>query len=120
MNNHHKGFRNLVVWMRKQELVILVYRVTKKLPADEKFGLTSQLRRAVVSVLSNFVEGYLKSSKKEKLVYLERSETSLLEIDAQIEVCFVLGFLNDHDCELFNAKRREVGYLLHQYKSKVF
>jgi four helix bundle protein len=102
-----------------QELVVLVYELTKNLPADEKYGLTSQMRRAVVSVLSNFVEDYLKSSKKEKLVYLERSGTSLLELDAQAEVCLVLTYFAEEDFRAFANKRAEVGYLLHRYKGKI-
>ena len=114
-----KGFRNLIVWKRMQELVVLVYELTKNLPPDEKYGLTSQMRRAVVSVLSNFVEGYLKRSKKEKLLYLERSGTSLLELEAQAEVCAALNYFSSKNYERFDSKRAEVGYLLHRYKSKL-
>ena len=114
-----RGFRNLIVWKRMQELVALVYKLCKSLPEDEKYGLISQMKRAAVSVLSNFVEGYLKSSKKEKLLYLERSATSLLELEAQVEVCLVLGYLNESDSQIFSQKKPEVGYLLHRYKSKI-
>lgn len=119
MTNNSKGFRNLIVWQRMQELVILVYKLTKDFPADEKFGLVSQMRRAVVSVLSNFVEGYLKSSKREKFVYLERSETSLLELEAQAEVCLALNYFSDNDYQSFDRKRAEAGYLLYRYKRKL-
>jgi len=115
-----RGFRSLVVWQRMQELVKLVYTLTEKLPKSEMFGLISQMRRAVVSVISNFAEGYLKSSKKEKVAYLERSASSLMELDAQAEVCLILGYFTDNDFEAFSKKRSEVGYLLHQYKGKVF
>lgn len=118
-NDSNRGFRNLIVWKRMEELVMLVYKLTNKLPTDEKFGLISQMRRAVVSVLSNFVEGYLKRSKKEKKVYLERSETSLLELDAQAEVCFVLRYFSEKDFQIFSQKKGEVGYLLYRYKSKI-
>ena len=117
--NKNRGFRNLIVWKRMQELVVLVYKLTKNLPADERYGLTSQMRRAVVSVLSNFVEGYLKSSKKEKLVYLERSATSHLELDAQAEVCLVLNYFSSQNYQSFDNKRAEVGYLLYRYKTKL-
>ena|SRR3989344_5867933 len=115
----NRGFRNLIVWKRMMELVVLVYKLTKDFPTDEKFGLVSQMRRAVVSVLSNFVEGYLKSSKKEKLVYMERSATSLLELDAQAEVCLALTYFAEEDFRAFANKKAEVGYLLHRYKEKI-
>lgn len=114
-----RGFRDLLVWQRMQEFVVLVYELTGKLPESEKFGLVSQMRRAAVSVLSNFVEGYLKSSKKEKRLYLERAETSLLEVDAQCEVCIVLGYVKKLDGERFENKKGEVSFLLYRYKSKI-
>ncbi|MBI3559708.1 four helix bundle protein [Candidatus Gottesmanbacteria bacterium] len=88
-----RGYRKLIVWKRMQELVVLIYRLTETFPKSETFGLQGQMRRAVVSVISNFIEGYLKRSKKEKLQFLERSETSLLELIAQGEVCLVVGYL---------------------------
>lgn len=115
----NKGFRNLIVWQRMQELVILVYKLTKKFPKDEQFGLTSQMRRAAVSVISNFTEGYLKRSVKEKLLYIERSFTSLQELEAQAEVSLALDYLTTDEYETFDKKRGEVGYLLHQYRSKL-
>ena len=114
-----KGYRKLIVWMRMQELVILVYSLTKKFPDAERFGLTSQMQRAAVSVLSNFVEGYLKRSTKEKLLYLERSQTSLMELEAQGEVVLLLKYIDEVMYEKFDNKRAEVGYLLHQYASKI-
>lgn len=102
-----RGFRKLIVWQRMTELVKLVYHLTNNLPKSETFGLISQIRRAVVSVISNFVEGYLKSSKKEKVVYLERSMTSLMELDAQAEICVVLGYFAENDFETFSQKRSE-------------
>ena len=62
----------------------------------------------------------MKSSKKEKRVYMERAETSLLELDAQMEVCMVLNYITGHDFQLFELKKSEVGYLLYRYKSKIY
>lgn len=120
MVSANRGFRNLIVWKRMQELVLLTYELSAKLPSIEKYGLMSQMQRAVVSVLSNFVEGYIKSSKKEKRVYMERSVTSLLELDAQMEVCLVLKYITDNDFSRFEQKKSEVGYLLYRYKSKIY
>lgn len=114
-----KGYHNLLVWQRIKELLILVYRLTEKLPKSEEFGLKPQMRRATVSVISNFVEGYLKSSKKEKIHYMEISGTSLMELEAQGEVCLILEYWNGDNYQEFEKKRGEVGYLLYQYKSKI-
>jgi len=64
----------------------------EKLPKSEDFGLKSQMRRAVVSSISNFVEGYLKKSTKEKLHFMEIAETSLLELEVQSEICLILKY----------------------------
>ena len=93
--------------------------VMEKLPKNEDFGLRSQMTRAVVSVISNFVEGYLKKSIKEKLYFMETAETSLLELEAQSEICLALNYWNEDDYSLFDKKRSEVGYFLFHYRDKI-
>lgn len=89
------------------------------MPKSEEFGLKSQMRRAIVSVISNFVEGYLKRSQKEKLHFMEIAETSLLELEAQSEICLILSYWNKDDYNEFDKKRSEAGYFLNRYKSKI-
>lgn len=110
-----RGYRKLIVWKRMQELVVLIYRLTETFPKSETFGLQGQMRRAAVSVISNFIEGYLKRSIKEKLLFLERSETSLLELIAQTEVCLMVGYFSEESYQIIEDKKREVGYLLYRY-----
>ncbi len=80
-NKDSKGYHKLILWEKLKELLIITYQLTDNLPKSEEFGLKSQMRRAVVSVISNFVEGYMKSSKKEKKHFMEISETSLMELE---------------------------------------
>lgn len=77
------------------------------------------MRRCIVSVISNFVEGYLKNSQKDKLRFLEIALTSLQELEAQGEICRILDYWNDNDYETFDQKRGEVGFLLFRYTSKL-
>ncbi len=86
MNKSAKSYHKLIVWQKLRELVVLTYQLMTSLPREEEFGLKSQMRRAVVSVLSNFVEGYMKKSLKDKLHFMEIAETSLLELEAQSEI----------------------------------
>ena len=65
-----KSYRDLIVWQKSMELVVEVYRLTEKLPAEERFGLKSQIRRAVVSIASNIAEGYQRRSSQEFLQFL--------------------------------------------------
>ncbi len=115
----NKGYHKLILWQRMRELLLFTYKLTELLPKSELFGLTSQMRRAAVSVLSNFVEGYMKKSNKEKLHFMEISGTSLLELEAQSEICLMLQYWTETQYEEFDKKRSEVGYLLYQYCSKI-
>lgn len=114
-----KAYKRLLVYKRIMELVVLVYELTNKLPSEEKFGLVSQMRRAVISVLSNFVEGYLKRSVQHKQLFLENAHTSLFELEAQADACLHLKFWEKSDYETFTTKCSEVGFLLHRYRLKV-
>ncbi|PIU03707.1 four helix bundle protein [Candidatus Shapirobacteria bacterium CG08_land_8_20_14_0_20_39_18] len=119
MDKSEKGYHKLLVWQKMRELIGLTYDLTGKLPKSEEFGLRSQMRRAMVSVISNFVEGYLKRSIKEKLNFLSISETSLLELEAQSEICLILNYWKEEEYLEFDKKRSEVGYFLYRYKSKI-
>lgn len=111
-----KGYHKLILWSKLKELLLLTYKLTEKLPKSEEFGLMPQMRRAIVSVISNFVEGYLKGSSKDKNRFMEIAVTSLMELEAQSEVCLMLRFWKNEDYEIFDKKRSEVGYFLYRYR----
>jgi four helix bundle protein len=110
-----KGYHKLLLWQRFKEFIRFVYTLTSDLPKDEEFCLKPQMRRAVVSVISNFVEGYLKTSIKHKISFLEIANTSLQELEAQGEICFILGYWTEEQYNVFDEKRGEVGFLLFRY-----
>lgn len=118
-DKREKGYHKLLLWRRLKEFIKLVYLLTEKLPESERFGLRTQMRRAIVSTISNFVEGYLKKSQKEKLHFLEIAKTSLMELEAQGEICRILDYWTEDDYNRFDEKRGEVGYLLFRYASKI-
>jgi len=89
--------KDLAVWKMGIDIVEKVYRITEKYPKDEQFGLTSQLRRAVVSIPSNIAEGAARSSKREYLQYLYISLGSLAEVETQLIIANRLKYLNDDD-----------------------
>lgn len=119
MDKSEKSYHKLIVWQKLRDLLILTYKLTELLPKSELFGLTSQMRRAAVSSLSNFVEGYMKKSTKEKLHFMEIAETSLLELEAQSEICLILNFWNQRQYQEFDKKRSEASYFLYKYRSKI-
>lgn len=118
-DKQEKGYHKLLLWKRLKEFIKLTYRLVDKLPHEENFGLKLQMKRCVVSVISNFVEGYLKTSQKHKLSFLEISNTSLQELEAQAEICLILGYWTDDDFTIFDEKRGEIGYLLFRYTKTI-
>jgi four helix bundle protein len=114
-----KSYHKLLIWQKLKEFIKLTYYLTKNLPKSEEFGLVSQMRRGVVSVISNFVEGYLKTSKKDKLRFIEISLTSLMELEAQSEICLILDFWTEKEYEEFDNKRGEIAYLIFRYAQKL-
>lgn len=85
-----KAHKKLRVWQEAMRLVKLVYEATADLPPTERYGLTSQMRRAAVSVPSNIAEGAARKAKKESIWFYTISRASLSELDTQIELCYVL------------------------------
>lgn len=89
--------KRLDVWKFSLELVVKIYSLTSNFPKEELFGLTSQLRRASVSVSSNIAEGLSRTSKLEKARFLEISRSSLVEIDTQLEIATKLNLCNKNN-----------------------
>lgn len=87
--------QELLVWQQAIELVKLVYKVTAPFPQHELYGLTSQMRRAAVSVPANIAEGAGRNSKREFVQYLAIARGSLNELDTYIVIAKELGYLGD-------------------------
>ena len=92
-----KPHKRLDLWKKVMDFVVLIYEVTKGFPKEEEFGLKSQLRRAAVSVPSNISEGLTRRTQKDKLHFLNIAQSSLSEIDAQIEISERLSFVASED-----------------------
>lgn len=113
-----KGFRKLEVVKEAHFLVKMIYEMTKSFPRDELFGLTSQLRRAVVSVPTNIIEGQARISKKEFLNFLNIANGSLVEVEYLLELSLDLGYLGREDYEKIEDQRQKAaGYLINLMKS---
>ena len=89
-----QSYRDLIAWQKGIELVVAIYRITEIFPKEELYGLTSQLRRAAVSIPSNIAEGQGRKSKAEFRHFLHNAAGSLMEIETQLTISAVLGFLN--------------------------
>jgi four helix bundle protein len=86
------SFRDLRVWQAAMDLVVRVYQFAEGFPRDEGYGLTSQVRRAVISAPSNIAEGHAREHLREYLHHLSMAQGSLAEVDTQIEIAIRLGY----------------------------
>ncbi len=85
-----KSFKNLIVWQKSRDLALAVYKLTGCFPRSELYGLTSQMRRAVISISSNIAESYHRFHSKEKRQFLTIAFGSGSELESQIEIAKVL------------------------------
>ena len=88
-----RSFTDLDAWKKGHELVLTIYKITKEFPKDEIFGLTIQLRRAVVSFTSNIAEGFSRNSYKEKAQFYSIALGSLTEIQNQLLIAKELNYI---------------------------
>ena len=109
-----KGFRKLIVWQKAHQLVILVYKLTEKFPKHEMFGLTSQLRRAMVSVPADVAEGYGAGGKGQFGRYLDIAQGSLAEAEYYLILAQDLSYITPSQYEQTESLRAETGFLLHR------
>ncbi len=91
--NYLRSFTQLDAWKKAHRLVILIYQITKSFPKEEQFGLTIQIRRAVVSITSNISEGFGRKSKKQKIQFYSISFASLNEVQNQLLISRDIGYL---------------------------
>jgi len=109
-----KGFRKLLTWQKAHQLVLLTYKMTEKFPKHEMFGLTSQLRRAIVSVPANIAEGYAAGGKGQFGRYLDIAQGSLAEVEYYLILAHDLSYITQVECEQSESLRAETGFLLHR------
>lgn len=89
-------FTDLITWQEGHKLVLLIYKEIKSFPIEERFGLSDQMRRAVVSITSNVAEGFTRKSAKEKCQFYFIAKASLTEIQNQLLIARDVGYLNEN------------------------
>jgi four helix bundle protein len=119
MTNAVKSFHDLVAWQKAMELVTEIYKVSQKFPKEEMFGLTSQIRRAAVSIPSNIAEGRGKSSTGEFQQFLYHARGSLAEVETQLLIAINLGYLEKAGVSHITELIARVGKILHGLLSAI-
>lgn len=114
-----KGFRKLIVWQRSQQLTLLIYKLTENFPKSEIYGLTSQLRRASVSVPANIAEGYGYGRKGQTGRFLDIAQGSLSEVEYYLILSLDLTYINQEEYDKSESLRAETGFLLHRLEQSI-
>lgn len=112
-------FEKLDVWHKSVGFADLVYEVTREFPADERFGLTNQMRRAAVAVSSNIAEGLGRSSSREKVRFVEMAYGSLLEVVSQSRVAFRQQMLGLEKFEEVKRLADDVARMLSGFRTRL-
>jgi four helix bundle protein len=107
-----RSYKDLVAWQKAMDLVTATYRSTASFPKDEQFWLTSQLRRAAVSIPSNIAEGQGRLSEKEFRYFLGQARGSLMEVETQLQIAQNLGYLQAEQTKELLGFCAEVGRIL--------
>ncbi len=110
------GFEKLTAWQKAVEYADLMYKVTRSFPTEERFGLTSQLRRSAVSVSSNIAEGSSRSSRTDFARFVEISYGSLLESISELQIAKRQEFLNGEMFETAYKKAEELAKMLSAFR----
>lgn len=97
-------FEDLAAWQSSRELGLFVYRKTQQFPKDELFALTSQLRRAAVSITSNIAEGFSRNSKADRVHFYTMARGSLTEVQSQMIFSHDLEYITAEDYSDFRAR----------------
>ena len=108
-----QSYRDLIVWQKAMELVTELYQITRIFPAEEMFGLVSQMRRAAVSIPSNIAEGYGRASTGEYKQFLGHARGSLWEVETQILIAQKLAYVGEQDSARLLNLAMETGRILH-------
>ncbi|MGB9198500.1 MAG: four helix bundle protein [Terriglobales bacterium] len=107
-----RSYKDLIAWQKSMDLVTAIYRDTANFPREEQFGLTSQLRRAAVSIPSNIAEGQGRLSEKEFRYFLGQSRGSLMEVETHLQIGQNLGYLDSEKTSALLKACAEIGRIL--------
>lgn len=115
--------KDLIVWQKAILLTQVIYSLTKQFPRDEVFGLTNQIRRAVISIPSNIAEGFNRGSDKEFIYFLKVAKGSAAEVETQLIISKKLNYINDDNVkpalDLYNEIVRMLGTLIIKIEKKL-
>ena len=112
-------YTELKVWQKAMDLVTGIYKVTASFPSDERFGLTSQARRAAVSIPSNIAEGHGRKATGAYLNHLSIAYGSLMELETQLQIALRMNFVGEDETTALLTQTNEIGKMLNGLKKSL-
>jgi len=106
------SYQGLLVWQKAMELTAAIYKLVKKLPKEELYSLSDQMRRAVVSIPSNIAEGQDRNTKKEFIQFLTIARGSKAELETQLLICVKVDYLKEEEILEAMKLSNEIGKML--------
>jgi four helix bundle protein len=113
------SYRDLIVWQKSVEMVLAVYRATKKFPASEQFAITSQVQRSAVSVPANIAEGYGRNTQKEYAHFLRIAHGSLSELETLLTISQKLSYCSAQEYSTLEKHTSEVARMLYALRKSI-
>lgn len=113
------SYKDLIVWQKSIDLVVLVYKLTSALPKEELYGLSSQMKRSAISISSNIAEGRHRGSRKDFRQFLIISYGSSAELETQILIAKKLSLIKNNDTQELDSLLQEVMKMLNVMISKL-
>jgi four helix bundle protein len=107
-----KPHKKLDVWQAAMKVVQMVYQLTNTFPSEERFGLVTQMRRAAVSIPSNIAEGAARQGKREFKNFVSMAQGSLSELDTQLDLTILLGYISEDDVKEIEGQLLRVDKML--------
>lgn len=114
-----QSFKDLIIWQKSHQLTLEIYEITKQFPGEEKFGVTSQIRRAAYSVPSNIVEGHSRKTNKEFSYFLNIAKGSLNELEYFLILSNDLDYITEEKYKELESKVIEISKILYAFSNNL-
>ena len=107
-----KSFEGLIIWQESRKFINDIYKLTKNFPQEELYGLTSQIRRAAISIMANIAEGFDRRTTKEFISFLVIARASISEVQNDLYLSLDLNYINNEDFKTYYNHAQKIGKLI--------
>ena len=114
-----RSYKDLLVWQKAIDITADAYKITKTFPSEERFGLSSQMQRAAVSIAANIAEGHGRGTRADYAHFLDMANGSVAELETLFIIVRKLAYCSDQQCSKMEGQLHEVGKMLGSLRNKL-